>query len=71
MAKSMGTGDAAPFTLALDTAGDEGAGAPRPIPVKPTFPNSHRQYALTWFALALADIVIFVIYARRILTRVP
>ncbi|MCX7899327.1 MAG: SURF1 family protein [Methylocystis sp.] len=69
MAKAMGIDDVAPFTLALDAPGDASADAPRPIPHRPTFPNSHLQYALTWFGLALADILIFVIYARRVIAR--
>lgn len=62
--KALGLGDAAPFTLALDGSGPIGPDAPRPVAAKPTFPNNHLSYAFTWFSLALADIVVFALYAR-------
>ncbi len=64
MASAWGLSDVAPFMLTLDANGDVGADAPKPVAGKPEFANSHLSYAFTWFALALADIVIFVIHAR-------
>lgn len=40
-------------------------GYPRPVPVVPDLPNNHLQYALTWFALALALLAIFALFHRR------
>jgi surfeit locus 1 family protein len=57
----------APFTLALDAA----AGPqrwPRPLPAAPQITNNHLSYALTWFGLTGAIIVIFTIYARGVLS---
>lgn len=57
----------APFTLALDaTAGP--AHWPRPMPAAPQITNNHLSYALTWFGLAGAIVVIFALYARGVLT---
>jgi surfeit locus 1 family protein len=29
-----------------------------------TFPNNHLQYAVTWYGLALALVVVFFVYVR-------
>ena len=51
-------------TLYLAAEPKDGADAPYPVavPVAVELRNDHLQYALTWFALALALIVIYVIY---------
>lgn len=59
---------AAPFTLSLiaPLAKD----GPRPIPQgAPSIVNNHLSYAITWFGLALALLVIFALYARGALGR--
>lgn len=63
--QALGLRDVAPFTLALDASGPVGADEPRPVAEKPSFPNNHLSYAFTWFSLALADLVIFGLYARN------
>lgn len=62
--EALGLRDVAPFTLALDPSVPIPPNAPRPIADKPSFPNNHLSYAFTWFSLALADLVIFGLYAR-------
>lgn len=47
-----------------------GLGATLPIVVNtdetiPEIPNNHRQYAMFWFSMALAVIVVYVLYRRR------
>jgi len=69
MAAAMGLTGVAPFTLALDAAGAVSADEPRPVPGKPEFANNHLSYAFTWFSLALADLIIFALYARGVLAR--
>lgn len=41
------------------------AGGPIPAPALPLPPNNSRQYALTWFGLALVVVCEFVFYARK------
>jgi surfeit locus 1 family protein len=53
----------APFVLQLvPTAGDRGF--PRPEQPASALRNSHLQYAITWFALALVLVVIALVYVR-------
>ncbi|MBL8590041.1 MAG: SURF1 family protein [Methylobacteriaceae bacterium] len=62
IAAARGLADAAPFAVDLDDSGPGwprgGVGAQRP-------PNNHLSYALTWFGLAAALAVFFVVWARR------
>lgn len=58
-----GVADAAPFTLALEPSAASTAW-PRPVPAAPRIANNHLSYALTWFSLAFAILVIFGLYAR-------
>lgn len=65
MASALGLSAAAPFTLALEGPSSQGAnGFPRLVAVAPEFANNHLSYALTWFALAAALLVVFGFYAR-------
>jgi surfeit locus 1 family protein len=48
-------------------AGGPGAGGPIPAAEMPRPPNNHFQYAMTWFALAVALGVIYGIHVRRVL----
>ena len=64
--KSIGLNEVAPFTIvALGTAHpgrypEPGKTLPRPV-------NNHLTYAATWFSMAAAGLVIFAIYARKVL----
>ena len=43
-----------------------GAGsAPIPAEHLPRPPNNHLQYAITWYGLAVALLVIFIVWARK------
>jgi surfeit locus 1 family protein len=61
----------APFTVTLDAAprAPVANGAPRPAASDIEVVNNHLSYAFTWFGLAAALAVIFLLYARNILKR--
>ncbi|HXP03447.1 MAG TPA: SURF1 family protein [Stellaceae bacterium] len=64
MAKAAGVPDAAPFYVDADkTANPDGW--PKGGVTRLELPNDHLQYAMTWYALAVALIVIYVVYHRR------
>lgn len=44
--------DTEPLLLVAETSGFAEGRAPVPVPVSPILPNSHLQYAITWFGLA-------------------
>ncbi len=70
IAARLGLAGAAPFTLALEAPTSAGPnGFPRLVPAAPEFSNNHLSYALTWFSLALALVVIFALFARARLMR--
>jgi len=69
IAAALGLADAAPFTLVIDAAPATAADWPRPMGGVPTIVNNHFSYAVTWFGLSLALLVIFALYARSVLTR--
>ena len=56
----------APFTL-VELGPTPPAGFPDPARQLPRPPNDHLQYALTWYGLAVTLLVIFVLYARKVL----
>ncbi len=62
---ALGLKDIAPFTL-VEIGPTPPQQFPDPEKHLPRPPNDHLQYAITWFGLAAALLVIFVIYARRI-----
>ncbi len=64
MAKAYGIGDAAPFVIDED-AGQAPGGLPQGGETVLAFPNSHLQYALTWFGLASALLGAFGVWAWR------
>ncbi|HEV2189155.1 MAG TPA: SURF1 family protein [Stellaceae bacterium] len=64
MAKAAGVPDAAPFYIDADKTPNPG-GWPKGGVTRLELPNDHLQYAITWYALALALIVIYVVYHRR------
>ena len=65
IAAALGLSCAAPFTLALTGPQSAGPnGFPRLVAAAPEFANNHLSYSFTWFSLAAALLVIFVLYAR-------
>jgi surfeit locus 1 family protein len=65
IAATLGLADAAPFTLALQEPSGAGPdGFPILVPAVPEFINNHLSYAFTWFSLAAALLVVFVLFAR-------
>ena len=64
LAATDGLPGAAPFYIEADAAPNPG-GWPLGSAALPELPNHHLQYAITWFSLALAGAVIFVLSQRR------
>ena len=64
---ALGVADARPFTLIALGARPAGALYPDPARHLPRPDNNHLSYAITWFGLAAALLVIFVVYARKVL----
>jgi surfeit locus 1 family protein len=64
IAKAAGVPDAAPFYIDADKTPNPG-GWPKGGVTRLELPNNHLQYAITWYALAVALIVIYVLYHRR------
>ena len=62
VAKAFGIADAAPFVIDAD-AGQSPGGLPQGGETVLDFPNSHLQYALTWFGLATALVGAFALWA--------
>jgi surfeit locus 1 family protein len=54
----------APFYIDADATSNPG-GWPKGGITRLTLPNNHLQYAITWFSLAIALIVIYVLFHRR------
>lgn len=57
-------GRVAPFYIDADATPNPG-GWPKGGVTRLTLPNNHLQYAITWFSLAVALIVIYVLFHRR------
>lgn len=64
MAAADGLAEAAPFYIEADATPNPG-GWPKGSATVPALPNDHLQYAITWFSLALAAIIVFVLSQRR------
>jgi|TARA_R110001583_G_scaffold9281_3_gene44205 surfeit locus 1 family protein len=64
MAEEAGGDLASPYYLEADATPNPG-GWPKGGQAHVTLPNNHLQYAITWFSLAVALVVIFIIYHRR------
>ena len=64
---ALGLPSVAPFTLVA--LGPPPAMPDAPIPAEhlPRPANNHLQYAITWYGLAAALVVVFVIYVRKVL----
>lgn len=69
IAAALGLTDAAPFALVIDAAPATASDWPRPIGGVPTIVNNHFSYAVTWFGLSFALLVVFAFYARGVLAR--
>jgi surfeit locus 1 family protein len=64
MAKVKGWGPVAPFYIEQEAPVPPG-GLPHPAPLKVQLRNDHLNYAITWYGLAAALLVIFAIWAAR------
>jgi len=64
MGAADGLANVAPFYIAADATPNPG-GWPQGDAALPALPNDHLQYALTWFSLAVAAIVIYLLSQRR------
>ncbi len=64
MAVAEGLGHVAPFYIDADATPNPG-GWPKGGVTRLILPNDHLQYAITWFSLAVAMIVIYVLFHRR------
>jgi cytochrome oxidase assembly protein ShyY1 len=63
MARTLGWGEVAPFYIDLEMPVPAN-GIPRPGPLTPHLRDEHMQYALTWFSLAIALVIAFIVWAR-------
>jgi surfeit locus 1 family protein len=64
MGAADGLANVAPFYIDADATANPG-GWPKGGATLPALPNDHLQYALTWFSLAVAAIVIYLLSQRR------
>jgi surfeit locus 1 family protein len=64
MAAAAGVANAAPFYIDADVTPNPG-GWPKGGVTRLVLPNDHLQYAITWYALAVALIVIYALYHHR------
>jgi surfeit locus 1 family protein len=64
MAQAAGAGSARPFYLDADATPNSG-GWPQGGQTITELPNDHLQYAITWYSLAVALIVIYIRFAQR------
>jgi surfeit locus 1 family protein len=63
MARSIGAAEVAPFYLEAEKS-DVPGGWPEGGQTRLDIPNNHLQYAITWFLLAAALLVIYGVYVR-------
>ena len=63
IAAAFGISNAAPFVLEQEGAGSEGLVRAKAADLS-QIPNNHFGYALIWFGLALALVIIFAVYAK-------
>jgi surfeit locus 1 family protein len=64
MSAAAGLDHVAPFYIDADATPNPG-GWPKGGVTRLALPNNHLQYAITWFSLAVALIVIYVLFHRR------
>jgi cytochrome oxidase assembly protein ShyY1 len=63
MAQAFGWDKVAPFYIDLETPAPP-AGIPKPGPLQVQLRDDHMQYAITWFTLAAAVMIAFVVWMR-------
>ena len=63
MARTLGWGPVAPFYIDLEQP-VPASGTPRPGPLEVHLRDEHMQYAITWFSLAIAVVIAFVVWWR-------
>jgi surfeit locus 1 family protein len=63
MAAVNGWGDVAPFYVDLEAPLPPG-GLPAPGPLRVNLRNEHFQYAITWYALAVAVVVMWMVWVK-------
>ena len=64
MARRLGWGQVAPFYIDLEKPVPEN-GIPKPGPLDVHLRDEHMQYAITWFSLAAAVAIAFMVWWRR------
>jgi surfeit locus 1 family protein len=64
---SLGVRNLAPYTLVALAPPGAPPGVPEPARTLPRPPNNHLVYAITWYGLAVALLVVFALYARKVL----
>jgi cytochrome oxidase assembly protein ShyY1 len=64
MAQALGWDHVAPFYIDLEQP-VPASGIPKPGPLQVHLPDDHLQYAITWFALAGAVVIAFVVWWRE------
>ena len=70
MATAAGVGNALPFYVDADASPNPG-GWPLGGQTITELPNDHLQYAITWYALAAALVVVYIRFAQRRLRSAP
>jgi surfeit locus 1 family protein len=63
IATAKGWGATAPFYIDQEGSAATG-GLPKVGPLRPTFPNNHLQYAITWYGLALVVLISGIVFLR-------
>jgi surfeit locus 1 family protein len=64
MAAATGLSDVAPFYIDVDATPNPG-GWPKGGVTRIDLPNDHLQYAITWFALAAAAVIVYAVWRRQ------
>jgi cytochrome oxidase assembly protein ShyY1 len=64
MAQAFGWDKVAPFYIDLE-APVPPSGIPKPGPLEVHLRDEHMQYAITWFALALAVVIAFAVWMQK------
>jgi surfeit locus 1 family protein len=64
IAATLGLADAAPFLLQQENQPGLDDGLFRSVPDAADIPNNHLSYAVTWFGLAAALLIVYALYAR-------
>ncbi len=63
-------GAVAPFYIDLEQP-VPASGIPKPGPLEVHLPDDHMQYAITWFGLAIALVIAFIVWLRGVRRKVP